>query len=171
MRQARDMGKTVVAVTKDPEEARKQCLEYIEKTGMYARIVTQVARSGGENADGKERGAKVYVVYGYDEPCRLDKYLPGMTHDGLRVLAGMYLRATKLRAAFDLMSRSPMAPKLVTDMLDTAKEEKRDILKIVKKAIAPHPLTQWCENISAGRGSLGAAVAIVFLGYRGVCTQ
>jgi hypothetical protein len=156
------MGKVVLVTTKNPEEAREAYLNYIEKTGLYARIVTQNMPTG----DGSKQ-AKMYVVYGYDEPCRLNKYLPDMTHGGLHILAGMYLRLTKLKVAFDLMSRSPMAPKVVSNMMSIVTDEKRDMTGMIQKIIEPHPITKWCSIISGGGkgATIGTAAAIVFLGY------
>jgi hypothetical protein len=56
-----DHRELVLGTFEDKAEAFRACVEYMERTGLYARIVTQTVPDG----------SVVHVVYGYSEPCRL----------------------------------------------------------------------------------------------------
>jgi len=147
--------KRVLGTFEDASKALEAYREYMESTGLYARIVQQTVPDG----------SIAYVVYGYDEECRLGRYIPGMTHDGLHVLAKAYLNTTKLRVALDRMSEYPSAPEVVHSIIDDIAKDKRRILERAEAVVENHPVYKWCEVVSAGRGSLGAHMALMFLGF------
>ena len=149
------MSKKVLGVSEDLETAIKLCREYEKTTGFYARVAEQI-----------QEGKRTYVVYGYDEVCRLSKYIPGMTHNGLRVLAGTYLASSRLGTQLQAMAKNPTAPPIVHEMVKEVLLEKKATLEKIGNLISNHPIYRWCSIVTAGRGgSLGAAAAIVFLGY------
>jgi hypothetical protein len=147
--------KTVLGVFDDASEALEAYRKYVESMGLYARIVQRTVPDG----------SITYEVYGYDEECRLGRYIPGMTHDGLRLLARAYLNATKLRTALNLMSKHPSAPQVVHSIISDIAKDKKRILERAEAIVENHPVYKWCRMISAGRGSLGAQMALMFLGF------
>jgi len=149
------MAKKVLGTSGDLETAIKLCREYEESTGLYARVVSQTVQ--GAN--------KTYVAYGYDEECRLSRHIQGISHTGLRILAASYLASTKLRAQLEAISKNPSAPPVVHEMSREVLREKKSSLQKISDIISRHPIYHWCRIVSAGRGSLGDAAAIVFLGY------
>jgi hypothetical protein len=88
-----------------------------------------------------------------------------MTHDGLRLLARAYLNATKLRTALNLMSKHPSAPQVVHSIISDIAKDKKRIFERAEAIVENHPVYKWCRMISAGRGSLGAQMALMFLGF------
>jgi hypothetical protein len=157
--------KTVLGIFKDVSEAFDAYRKYVESTGLYARIVRRTVLSARIEGQTLPSGSVIYEVYGYDEECRLGKYVPGMTHDGFRMLASAYLNTTKLRAALELMSEYPSAPEVVHSIImDIAKDKKR-ILERAEDIVKNHPVYRWCKMVSAGRGSLGAQMSLMFLGF------
>jgi hypothetical protein len=147
--------KKVLGTFDSPGEAFRACREYRESTGLYARVVAQTAKDS----------PVAYVVYGYGEPCRLDRYIPDVTHDGLRILARAYMNATKLRTSLAAMAKHPSAPDVVHSIVEDVAEDKESILDRAAALVSKHPIYGWCEIVSAGRGSLGAAAALTFLGF------
>ena len=157
--------KTLLGTFKNASEAYDAYRKYVESTGLYARIVRRTVLYARVEGQALSPGSVIYEVYGYDEECRLDKYVPGMTHDGLRMLASAYLNTTKLRAALDLMSEHPSAPEVVHAIIDDIAKDKKRILERAEAIVENHPVYKWCKMVSAGRGSLGAQMALMFLGF------
>ena len=150
------MSKQILGIFTDLDEAIAACKKYTDTTGLYSRVVMQIVKGG----------SRSYVAYGYDEACRLNGYVPDITHTGLRILASAYLNATKLRVLLDAMARHPSAPPIVVEMEKEAMTEKKRITERVKDLISRHPIYRWCDIISAGRGgSLGESSALLFLGF------
>jgi hypothetical protein len=157
--------KTVLCATRDRSEALNAYRKYMESTGLYARVVRRTVPSERVEGQALPSGSVIYEVYGYDEECRLGRYIPGMTHDGLRMLASAYMNTTKLRAALDLMSEHPSAPEAVHSIIEDIAKDKRRILERAEAIVENHPVYRWCKMVSAGRGSLGAQMALMFLGF------
>jgi hypothetical protein len=157
--------KTLLCATEDRSEALDAYRKYVESKGLYARIVRRTVLYARIEGQALPSGSVIYEVYGYDEECRLGKYVPGMTHDGLRVLASAYLNTTKLRAALDLMSDHPSAPEVVYSIIEDIAKDKKRMLERAEDIVENHPVYRWCKMVSAGRGSLGAQMALMFLGF------
>jgi hypothetical protein len=157
--------KTLLCATKDRSEALDAYRKYVESTGLYARIARRTVPSAHVEGQAPPSGSVIYEVYGYDEECRLNKYIPGVTHDGLRMLANAYMNTTKLRAALDLMSEHPSASEVVHSIIEDIAKDKRRILERAEAVVENHPVYRWCKMVSAGRGSLGAQMALMFLGF------
>jgi hypothetical protein len=157
--------KTLLGTYKDVSEAFEVYRKYVESTGLYARIIRRTSLYVRNEQRTVPAGSVIYEVYGYDEECRLGRYIPGMTHDGLRVLASAYLNTTKLRAALDLMSEYPSAPEVVHSIIEDVAKDKRRMLKQAENIVKSHPVYRWCKMVSAGRGTLGAQMALMFLGF------
>ncbi|MEM4006042.1 MAG: hypothetical protein QXT92_00090 [Nitrososphaerota archaeon] len=143
------MGKIVVATSDDFREALEAYRQYVAETGKYARIVHQKP---------ERKEVRKYVVYGYDEECRLGKYIKA-THMDLTSLAKHYITLTKMKVATERLLELTLS-----DTIRLALEEKK-YLKESLKMLEPHPIYKWCTCVKAGKGTLGVVDALMFLGF------
>ena len=144
----------VLGVFEDPEDALEAWRKYVSETGYYAAIRSRPAPKGGK---------RTYEVWAYDERCLLRRYIDASHHE-LRELAKHYLRTTKIAQSMRLALRS-LPHGLIYDVLESSLSEKQALIKRIEPLIEPHPIYRWCKVVRAGRGSLGASTALIFLGF------
>lgn len=147
------MGKIVVVATDDFREALEAYRKYIAETGKYARIVHQKP---------EKKEVRKYVVYGYDEECRLNKYIKA-THMDLTNLAKHYLTLTKMKVATERLVGTTFSDTIRMALEESIKE--KEYLKKSLQMLEPHPIYKWCTSIRAGKGTLGVVDALMFLGF------
>lgn len=149
------IGKPII-VTYDVEEAWNAYKDYVAKTGFYARVDKLPPDKG-------ETGIK-YVVYGYDEPCHLDRIIPKTTHSDLREMAKHYLRLVKLKVASSHMIKW-IESDVIRNAIKESLEEKAHMKRFFASIVEKHPIYEWCRRIRAGKATLGAVDALMFLGF------
>jgi len=147
----------VLGVFKNMEDAVKVWREYMYETGFYATIWKRVSIKDGSREVS-------YEVRAYDEPCLLGKYVK-LEHMDLRLLAAEYLRARKYVQQSKQILREMPVSSAVREILETGRGEKESIVREAERLIQAHPIAKWCSIVKAGRGSLGAAAALIYIGY------
>jgi len=146
------IGKPLI-ISNDFEEAWKKYKDYIEKTGLYARVDTIMTEDGPR-----------YRVLAYNEKCNLKRYC-NATHMDLRALARTYMRVTKLKVATERMMNF-IESETIRVALEEAIREKTGLKKAFAELVERHPVYEWCQRIRAGRaGRMGAVDALMFLGW------
>lgn len=147
------MGKVPIIVSNDFREVLEAYRSYVSETGKYARIVFLRP---------EKKESRKYAVYGYDEVCRLNKYVRA-THTDLANLAKHYLLLTRMKVATERLAKLT-----VSDTVRTALEEsmrEKESLKKSLEMLKPHPVYAWCTNVKAGKGTLGVVDALMLLGF------
>jgi len=146
----------VLLETRDAEKAWQAYRKYVVETGNYARVDVLPPERGSSGFR--------YAVVAYDEPCRLDRYMPGITHMDLRALAKTYLRVTKLKMEAERLAGF-VESETVRAILEKSAEEKGALKREIEALVSRHPVYQWCRRIKSGRGRMGAVDALMFLGF------